>query len=683
MNRSLSVPLAARDRRTLAALIDTFLPGGPGSSAGAPYPSGTEAGADRMILDGVASLPEADQHEFAQLLGALDSRFLNLLLTGRPVRFTGLDAAARERYLLGWATSALAVKRRGFHSAKRVAAWAYFTAPVGPSGTHPLWERIHYAPTPPAIGVTDPFAGLTSTTPASEGTESTDVVVVGSGAGGSLFAWRLATAGYRVTVLEAGEWVSGLAYPRGERAATDLLYFERGLATTTDRAIGLLAGEGPGGSTTVNWMTCLPPRPEARAEWAQEGGLEGVDGPAFDQTYRVIADHLGVSTSDSDVNPSNEVLRRGSIRLGYQEGSDWAVIARNASGCRSRCGPCTFGCVYGGRHSPATIFLADAMRAGARLYCRTRAESVEVSAGRVRGVRARVRAGDRTYAIEIRAPVVVVAAGALQTPALLLHSGVGPPGTGRGLRLDPTTAFAAELPGPVRTWEGPHQTIGVHKFQSASPGAHGPWLEAAPAHPGLAAIGTPWSGARSYLERLERAERNAVLIVLVRDVAEGRVRVDAQGRPKVEYHLSGVDRANLALGLVEGGRIAFAAGATRLTSLHTPPVEAGGGVEPMSPAQFATYAEGIRHAGIRENGVALFSAHPMGSARAGLDPRRSTARPTGEVHGVDGLWIGDGSLLPSAPGANPMMSILALAWRTSDHLLAALAGGRAPPTPGG
>src|SRR5208282_300564 len=110
---------------------------------------------------------------------------------------------------------------------------------------------------------------------------------------------------------------------------------------------------------------------------------------------------------------------------------------------------------------------------------------------------------------------------------------------------------------------------------------------------------------------------------------------------------------------------------------------AGGGVEPMSPAQFETYAEGLRHAGIRENSVALFSAHPMGSARAGLDPRRSTARPTGEVHGVDGLWIGDGSLLPTAPGANPMMSILALAWRTSDHLLAALAGGRTPKPPNG
>ncbi|MGA8665195.1 MAG: GMC family oxidoreductase N-terminal domain-containing protein [Thermoplasmata archaeon] len=667
----------------LRHLVDTFLPATSGSSAGPPYPSGSEAGADRAILDGVASLPRGAQREFAQLLGALDNRFVNLLLTGRPVRFSALNGAARERYLLGWATSALGVKRRGFQSAKRLAAWAYFTGPVGSAIAHPLWQRIHYAPTPPSSGVPDPFVGLNANPPAAEGTESTEVVVVGSGAGGSLVAWRLASAGYRVTVLEAGAWVAGLAYPRGEREAFDRLFFERGLATTSDRAISLLAGEGPGGSTTVNWMTCLPPRPEARTEWATGAGLEGVDGPSFDRIYEEIVGRLSVSTSDSDVNPSNDMLRRGSIRLGYREGPDWGIIPRNAAGCASRCGPCTFGCVYGGRRSPATVFLAEAMRAGARLYCHTRAESVETSGGRVQAVRAHVEVDGRSYPIELRAPTVVLAAGALQTPALLLRSHVGPPGTGLGLRLDPTTAFAAESPGPVRTWEGPHQTVGVYKFQASSPGAHGPWIEAAPAHPGLAAIGTPWTGARTFLERLERSERNAVLIVLVRDVAEGRIRVDAQGRPEVDYRLSGVDRANLTRGLIEGGRIAVAAGATRLTSLHTPPVEAGGGAEPMSAAQFETYAEGVRGAGIRENSVALFSAHPMGSARAGPDPRRSTARPSGEVHGVDGLWIGDGSLLPTAPGANPMMSILALAWRTSDHILAGLAGRRPSPPPAG
>ena len=238
--------------------------------------------------------------------------------------------------------------------------------------------------------------------------------------------------------------------------------------------------------------------------------------------------------------------------------------------------------------------------------------------------------------------------------------------------------MVGEFPQPVRTWEGPPQTVGVFRFQGADPGAHGPWLEVAPAHPGLAALATPWAGSQDFLRLIERIEFVATPIVLVRDSGAGRVRVDRHGRPVVDYELGTGDRANLLRGLVETARILRAAGATRLLSLHTPYIEVGDGSRQVSAAELDRFIAGVERAGVRNHSLALFSAHPMGSARAGLDPRRSTARPTGEVHGVDGLWIGDGGLLPSAPGANPMLSILACAWRTADHLLASLAGPRAP-----
>jgi len=666
----------------LTALVDTLLPAVAAEGGTPPYPAASAVGVDRDVAEMVRGLPSGEQREFATLLRAVESPFINLLLTGRPTRFTRLRPPEREAYLQSWAASRLAVKRQGFHAVKRLAASLYFSRPTSGS-SHPLWERIHYEPPSSPAGVPDPLAGLGPIVPESDVEENADVCVVGSGAGGSVVAARAAAAGYRVVVLETGSWFPGLGYPRGEREAHDRLFLGRGILTTTDHAVGILAGAAVGGATVINWMTCLPPRPEARAEWARDGGMDGVDGPAFERAFSAISTRLNVSTLESEVNASNEVLRRGSLALGYRQGTDWEVIPRNAVGCRSRCGFCTFGCPYAARQSSLTTFLRDALAQGARLYASTAADTVEVVQGRAAGVRARYRSDGRTRSVHVRARAVVVAAGALETPALLLRSGVRHPGVGVGFRIDPTTALAGEFPQPVRTWDGPHQTIGVYRFQTSDEGAHGPWIEVAPAHPGLAATALPWSGAAEFRHLMERIEHVATPIVLVRDVGEGRVTIDADGRARPQYTLTSRDRRNLVRGVVETGRILRAAGATRILSLHTPSIEVGDGLRTVSEADLDAFIHRVRSAGIRENSVALFSAHPMGSARAGTDPRRSAARPTGEVHGVDGLWIGDSSLLPSAPGANPMMSIMALAWRTSDHLLARLGGGPASPPASG
>ncbi len=661
----------------LTALVDTLLPESGASDTVPHYPAGSQVGVDRDVAEMVEGLPAAERAEFATLLRAVESRGINLLLAGRPVRFTRLDAAQREAYLRAMSRSRLGVKRKGFHAVKRLAVGLYFSRPTA-DDSHPLWDRIHYQPPTLPVDVPDPLAGFAPVRPERDAEEVADVCVVGSGAGGSVVAARVAAAGYRVVVLEAGPWFPGLRYPRSEREAHDRLFVGRGIITNTEHSIGILAGETVGGGTAINWMTCLPPRPEARAEWAREGGMAGVDGPEFDRAFREVSDRLRVSTTESDVNPSNDALRRGCVALGYRQGVDWDIIARNAVGCRSRCGFCTFGCPYATRQGTLTTFLADAFARGTRLYASTRADEVEVERGRATGVRATYHDGPRTFRVHVRARAVVVAGSALQTPALLLRSGVRFPGVGAGLRLDPTTALAGEFPSAIRTWEGPHQTVGVYRFQTTDEGAHGPWIEVAPTHPGLAAIALPWDGGTAFRAQMERTERVATPIVLVRDVGEGRVTVDRDGRPRFQYSLTPRDRQNLVRGIVETARILEAAGAVRITSLHTPRVEVGDGTRTVSPAELDRFIAEVKARGIRDNAVALFSAHPLGSARAGIDPRRSAARPTGEVHGVDGLWIGDGSLLPSAPGSNPMMSILALAWRTSDALIASLAGATAP-----
>lgn len=668
---ALDAPLRMDAPTTLSALVDTLLPASSADDGGAAYPRATAAGLDQEIAGIVRGLSPAEQRGFSRFLSTLDSRIMNLILSGRPVRFQNLSPLDRERYLRGWATSRIPLKRQGFQAIKRLAVGQYFSGPVS-GAPNPLWERIHYELPPTAARGPDPLEGLSPIRPDTDVDARVDACVIGSGAGGGVIAERLVHAGYTTAILEAGAWYPHRAYPRIERDARDHLFAGRGLLTTQNGAIGILAGETVGGGTSINWMTCLPPVPEARSEWALQGGMEGVNGPDFDRDLQAVSQRIRVSTDESDVNANNDSLRRGCVALGFRQGIDWDVIPRNAIGCAGRCGFCTFGCPYAARQSGPVTFLRDALLGGGRLYASTRAEEIELSGGRVTGVRAAFREGATTHQIHLRTRTVVVAAGALQTPALLLRSGIRHPGVGMGLRLDPTTALAGEFPSPVRTWVGPHQTIGVYRFQRSDTGAHGPWIEVAPAHPGLSAIGVPWAGAEDFRRLMERLEYVADPIVLVRDVGEGRVTLDSDGRPRFSYVLTPRDRRNLLRGVIEAAALLRAAGATRLLSLQSPYAEVGGCGQSLSEAELDRFVAQVERIGMRDNAAALFSAHPMGSARAGPNPRTSAARPSGEVHGVEGLWIGDASLLPSAPGANPMLSILAVARRTAGRLIAQL-----------
>src|SRR5881409_1160078 len=594
----------------------------------------------------------------------------NMLLSGRPARFSTESEAKRERFLLGWAHSRLGIKRQGFQAVKRLVLFLTY-AKVLDGGVNPNWPSIGYAGPPSAES---PLARHPSEVrieplkPTDETTLDADVCVVGSGAGGSVIAAKLAEAGYRVIVLEAGSYRTAATFRQREAEAYDTMFQGHGVLTTTDLAFSVLAGQTAGGSSTINWMTCLKPPPWVREEWERECGLTEVASPTFDSVIDEVWSRLHVNVVESIVNPSNDVLRRGSEALGYRLGVDFDVIPRNANGCGGRCDFCFFGCVYDAKQSTLVTYLPDAYRAGARFLFNTKADSVNIEGGEVRGVEATYQQDGRTIPVHVRARTVVAAGSAVQTPALLLRSGISSPGVGLGLRFDPTTALFGEFPSPIRMWSGPMQTIVVNRFQGADEGHHGPWLESAPGHPGLSALAIPWSGGRAHKDAMRRLDRAASTIVLVRDVAEGRVTVDARGEPVLEYRLSIRDRRNLTRGLQEAARIHRAAGALRIGSLHLRECSVGDGSSAIRDPDFDAFLDRLGRLGIRENGVAMFSAHPMGSARAGTNPKTSAAKPTGESHDVRNLWIGDGSLLPTAPGVNPMISIMALAARTAGFI---------------
>jgi len=497
----------------------------------------------------------------------------------------------------------------------------------------------------------------------------TDLAVVGSGAGGSVIAAHAAKAGFRVLVIEAGPLLTADSFTQRELPGTDGMLERHGLMTSKDLAFGVLHGRTAGGGTAVNWMTCLTPPTFALEEWERTCGIPGLTGPEFAAHVDEVWARLGVTKEESVLTTPSRILKRGCEALGYKMGVDFDVTAKNARGCANRCDYCNFGCVYNGKQSTLVTYLPDAQLHGARFLFGTEVLGVHEGVGGLH-LEAVPPGTAPELDLEIQAKVVVLAAGALQTPAILLRSGIREPNVGRGLRFDPTTAAGGVYEEPVEMWRGVPQTLHVDRFLRRN-GDYGFWLESVPAHPGLTAIGIPWRGGRAHKEAMLRYRHTFANILLVRDTSSGRVTIDREGHPVAEYVMNAQDRATMVEAIVESARIHAAAGARSVFSLH----HAAEGIPyregPIRPVEFDAFEAEVRNLGVAPNTLALFSAHAMGSVPMGASDRMPT-KPTGELRAAPNVFVGDGSVLPTPPGVNPMITIMAMARRTADFVVEAL-----------
>jgi len=663
------------DLATLAQLAETFVRGG---------------AVRRAALAAEALSRSADPSQVRQLrlvLRLIQSRLLNLALTGRPAAFRDLSPAERERYLLRWAHSRVPLRRSAFQAFGRLLAFLAYADP-GPVGSpNPLHAAVGYRPEHPPVA-NDRTTVRPERFEPGDGplTLEADVVVVGSGAGGGVVAAELTRAGRSVVVVEAGPFVDESTMPTDELDAYRRVYLNHGLLTTWDGAVTMLAGTAVGGGTVVNWMTCLPATTEVRSEWAREHGIDRVDGAEFDADVAAIEAALGVAPSAA-VPPKDQVILRGAGVLGWEAGA----TRRNAVDCRD-CGSCPFGCRRGAKQSGIRVHLAAAHTGGARIVERARVTRILVEGGRAVGVEARLLRTDpatgeplagpggdslrpSTRQLIVRAPQVIVAAGALRTPAVLLASGLDHPAVGRYLRLHPVPVVAGLFDDPIDMWVGPLQAARSLEFIADAPRRHGYAIESAPGHPGLIALALPWQGTEAHAQLLGRIRHIGPLIAVTRDGGEGRVRPTAAGRVRVDYRLDSVGVATLRHAIVSMANLARAAGARQIVVAGTPPAwhEPGRLAADREARAFAVFEDALRCFDFGPNRGSIFSAHQMGTARMGAPTADHPCDPDGRVRAgprpadraIDGLYVADGSLFPTGIGVNPMITIMALASRVA------------------
>ena len=646
----MKTPISDTHRAVLRTLADTVVPSlrRPDDTTGFWARSGSDLHANIAVEHALSGLPE---DELAGMLALLDGLHVLGFVTGsersreqliRNVALMGTRPAAAMNALISLTL-----------------AFAY-AGPDPRTANNPMWAGFGY---PGAPGI-EPGGGEAPTPFVPAGSQVTaDVCIVGSGAGGGLIAGMLAQSGLDVVVLEAGGNFNEPDFNGLELPAFQQLFWRGGPIPTADFNVTLLAGGTLGGGPTVNWSNCLRTPAKVREQWARGFGIEGIDGPDFDRHIDAVWTRLGVNADCSDLNGPHQRMRDGAAALGWS----FTTLSRNAD--PAVYSPDTAGYIGLGDRSGAKLdvrrtYLRDAVNAGARVIVRCTAQRVLTENGRAAGVAATFadpQTGVNRH-IEVQAPRVVVACGALESPALLLRSGIGGPAVGRYLHLHPVIATLGLHAAPQRPWWGAPMTAMVDEFDDIDDG-HGFLLQNAQWATSIVAGGVARSSGEELKETMARLENAAWFIGIPRDRGHGTVTIDGAGNAVVHYALT--DEADVRI--------------TRRSIEAQIRLHAAGGAEEIVP--FAATAKRWRTGDNLEAFIAdmqrlplgvgghrVFSAHQMSSCRMGSDPATSVANPWGELHDSPGVWVGDASALPTATGVNPMISTMAIAHRTAEAI---------------
>lgn len=482
-----------------------------------------------------------------------------------------------------------------------------------------------------------------------------DVVVVGSGAGGGAIAAELAEGGRSVIVLEEGGHYTSKDFSLHAPTAMKKLYRNAGTAVIMGKPNIIFAeGRCVGGSTVINGGMSWRTPEKVLKRWQWEHGLTNFSAEALDPFFTKVEQRVSVGPQDPEsVGRDAELMIEGANKLGYR----WVPAMRNQKHC---CGSnnCAFGCPTDAKQSVLVTYVPRLLAAGGRLYAGCRVERVTTDGHRANGVVARFRdpeTGRRGPKLTVRAKVVVLACGAIQTPALLLRNRLANSSdqVGRNFLCHPNSKVIGIYDRDIQSWKGTIQGNQIREFID-----EGILITTSMVPPGLIAMSLPYFGARS-LEVMRDYNKMLAAGCLVEDTGTGRVSLDPFGEPKMRYDVNDRDFDNLLRGVSLTAEILFASGA-REVLLPFDSMERIRSVDEIKKI--------FQHKPPKDE-VECLTVHAMGTTRMGVDKRSSVVDEHGESWDVPGLFVADASVFPGPIGVNPQITIMAFATRAGRFLL--------------
>jgi choline dehydrogenase-like flavoprotein len=475
-----------------------------------------------------------------------------------------------------------------------------------------------------------------------------DYAVVGSGAGGATAAVTLARAGAEVAIVEAGPWRDPEDYPHSVYGAMRDMLTDWGSTFTRGRAYWpVVQASLVGGSTVVNSAICVRTPGDVFARWERERGIGGDD---MANALWAIQDQLenelfAEVVPEAALGKSNRMAMQAAQALGI-EGH---YMRRYVKGCEGR-GQCLQGCRAGNKQSLNLNYVPETLQRGSTLLSCAKVERVRFEGQRAAGVEGvfrhpQSRARGARFTVRARRGVLV-AASVMESPLLLLRSGLRLPALGRYFHAHPGTPMLGVYDAEVDMSRGATQGWSSLEFRD-TPGFK---LETLSLPLDMYA-GRLAGGGEVLMQRLTEFRHTAMWVLGCRAESTGEVRPGAFGKPNLRYTLDRADMERLRAGLVVLARMHFAMGARKVVpSIFGLPYALGpddiGRLEqaPLDPRAY----------------VAILS-HLFGGCAMGSDPRTAVCDERGRVHGVQGLYIADASAIPAPLGVNPQHTIMALA----------------------
>jgi choline dehydrogenase-like flavoprotein len=481
-----------------------------------------------------------------------------------------------------------------------------------------------------------------------------EVVVIGTGAGGAAAAYELASRGLAVVLLEEGEYYHRADFTGKLTEVIPKLYRASGATAALGNVImPVPIGKNVGGSTTINSGTAMRPPSDVLARWRSERGLEGFSAEEMEDWFKSVEEVLCVEYADPKyIGEIGNVIAEGARKLGFTE---YHPLPRNARGCDGQ-GLCQFGCPTDAKQSTNVSYIPRALDRGAFLFTGFKAEQLLHENQRIQGVTARgVGASGKPVTLTLKAPHVIVAAGSFMTPGFLRANGVRNRNLGRHLTVHPAGVVNGWF--PDRQFDNSRtipQGFGVSDLSDEGLVFEGGTI---PFH-GHGLLNTLYG--EEYMRFTERYQETAYFGFMVRDTSEGKVRKGPHPDiPLITYHMNDRDFSLFLKGIELLGKMYLAAGAREVMIP---------GTRRMTRVRNESELMAFVNARRKPSEFMMTAYHPLGTARIARNAEEGVCDSNHAVFGWQGLYVMDGSSVPTSLGANPQVTIMALAARAAARL---------------
>ena len=476
-----------------------------------------------------------------------------------------------------------------------------------------------------------------------------DVVIIGSGAGASIFAHRFLAENpdRSVLMVERGDHVDPSEMSDNEIDMLSKLYAEGALQLSRDFGFQVLQGSCVGGTTVVNNAVCFDLPGDVLGRWNDRGGLDaGLDADVLGASHRRVRELISVqSQNHRNLNPGAEPFMRGIAAMQLNRPpNEVDVVQANITGCLG-CGYCNIGCQYGKKMSMLDVVLPKIQEEqGERLKIIAGCEGVRLkgSGSNVGTLQCRLNDGRR---VDIRGTTFVVAAGAVSSSLLLLRSGIGGDRAGKGLSFNMGSPMTGVFDQVLNAYAG--LQISHYILEKPSRGyVIETWF-----NPPVAQALTMPGWFDDHFRNMRRYNRMSSAGVLVPTESNAEVRVAGIFGRDIKYTPTENDLKSLAEGLITAGEIFFEGGADSVMP-HT--------LE-FHEWRDRSDLEKLRRIVTTDGAITLGTGHPQGGNRLGRDPATCVVDPDFKVYGYDNLYLCDASIFPSSIGVNPQLTVMALA----------------------